>query len=68
MEYEKLVDELIVQLRRRPYATLACVLGVGWLIGRTIPLRGVVALAGVGARAALSSGLDSAVRGGFRGR
>lgn len=68
MELEKLVDELIGQLRRRPYATLACVLGVGWLVGRTLPLRGVVALAGVGARAALASTLDNAVRGSVRGR
>ena len=68
MELEVLVDELMHQLRRRPYATLACVLGVGWLLGRTVPLRGVVALAGVGARAALASTLDSAVRGGVRGR
>ena len=67
MELETLVDELIGQLRRRPYATLACVVGVGWLLGRSVPLRGVVALAGVGARAAMASTLDSALRGG-RGR
>lgn len=69
MELEKLesvVDELIQQLRARPYMTLACVLGVGWLLGRSVPVRGMVALAGVGARAALTGALDNALRGGVR--
>lgn len=66
MELESVVDELNQQLRARPYTTLACLLGVGWLLGRTLPVRGVIALAGVGARAALSGALDSALRGGVR--
>ena len=66
MEFESVVDELSQQLRTRPYTTLACLIGVGWILGRSVPLRGMVALAGVGARAALTGALDSALRGGVR--
>lgn len=66
MELESVVDELSQQLRARPYTTLACLIGVGWLLGRSVPMRGMVALAGVGARAALTNALDSALRGGGR--
>ena len=66
MELESVVDELSQQLRARPYMTLACLVGVGWLLGRSVPMRGMVALAGVGARAALPGALGSALRGGPR--
>lgn len=66
MEFESVVDELSEQLRARPYMTLACLIGVGWVLGRNVPVRGMIALAGLGARAALTGALDSALRGGVR--
>jgi hypothetical protein len=63
---EGMVGELRAQLRARPYLTLAGVFGVGWVLGRSVPFRALVALAGVGARAVVASALEGAVRDGVR--
>jgi endonuclease/exonuclease/phosphatase family metal-dependent hydrolase len=63
---ESLRAELQRQLRERPYWTSAMFVGLGWVIGRTLPLRAVLAVAGLGARTALAARLESAVLGQFR--
>jgi hypothetical protein len=58
---ERLEAELRANLRDRPYWTSAMLVGVGWVIGRTLPLRALFAIAGFGARTALVSSLENAV-------
>jgi hypothetical protein len=65
LDHELIVGELREQLRARPYLTLAGLVGVGWILGRGVPLRALLALAGVGARAAVATALEGAVRKGF---
>lgn len=59
--------ELFDQLRSRPYITLAGLVGVGWVLGRGVPLRALVAIAGVGARAAVATAFERGVRDHLRG-
>lgn len=58
---DQLQGELQRQLRERPYWTSAVLVGMGWVVGRTLPLRALFAVAGFGARTALLSTLESAV-------
>jgi lauroyl/myristoyl acyltransferase len=62
MEPQAIVASLRENLRERPYWTTAAFVGVGWLLGRSLPLRAVLAVAGIGARAAVASALEDAVR------
>lgn len=62
MEPQALAGEIRAQLRARPYTTLIGAAGVGWMLGRTFSLRTWVALAGIGARAAVGRALEGAVR------
>jgi hypothetical protein len=48
-------------MRERPYWTTAAFVGVGWIVGRTLPLRSVLAVAGIGARAAMVAAVEHAV-------
>jgi hypothetical protein len=67
-EARALAAEFRRQLRERPYWTGIAVLGVGWVLGRSLPLRAMIALVGIGARAAASSALEDAVRTRLGGR
>lgn len=53
---------LVEQLRARPYLTLAGLAGVGWVVGRGVSVRALFAIAGIAARAALVTTLESALR------
>jgi hypothetical protein len=59
--------ELVGQLQERPYLTLASLVGVGWILGRGVPLRALFAIAGVGARAAVATAVERSVRDHLRG-
>jgi lauroyl/myristoyl acyltransferase len=61
MDPQRITAELRTQLRERPYWTTAAVVGVGWILGRSFPLRLVLAVAGVGARAAVAAALEGAI-------
>jgi len=61
VDFQRLAEEVRSQVRERPYWTTAAFVGVGWIIGRTLPLRAVLAMAGIGARAAMASALEHAV-------
>ncbi len=61
MDPQRVVEELRTQLRERPYWTAAAIVGVGWILGRSLPLRAVLAVAGIGARTALAAALEGAV-------
>lgn len=61
MPMRRLETELRRQLRDRPYWTSAMVFGVGWLVGRTLPMRVLFAVAGLGARSALLATVENAV-------
>jgi hypothetical protein len=61
-----LIAELREQLRLRPYLTLAGAIGTGLLLGRRVPLRVLLAVGGLGARAAAASALEGALRRGIR--
>jgi len=61
MELQRLTDELRQQFRERPYWTTAAVVGVGWILGRSLPLRALIAVAGIGARAAMATALEDVV-------
>ena len=61
MPLERIESELRANLRDRPYWTSAMLVGVGWVIGRTLPLRALFAIAGFGARTALVSSLENTV-------
>lgn len=61
MDPQRIAAELRSQLRARPYWTTAAIVGVGWVLGRTLPLRAVIAVAGIGARAAMVAALENVV-------
>ncbi len=61
MDPQRIEAELRTQLRERPYWTAAAMVGVGWIVGRSLPLRAVLAVAGIGARAALAAALQGVV-------
>ena len=61
MDPHRIAEELRWQLRERPYWTTAAIVGVGWILGRSLPLRAVLAVAGIGARTAISAALESEV-------
>ena len=61
MNPQRIAAELCAQLRERPYWTSAAIVGVGWIVGRSMPLRAVAAVAGIGARAALAVALEDLV-------
>ena len=61
MDFQRLAEEVRSQVRERPYWTTAAFVGIGWVIGRTLPLRAVLAVVGIGARAAMAAALEHAV-------
>ena len=58
---DQLQGELRRQLRERPYWTSAVLVGMGWVVGRALPLRALFAVAGFGARTALLSTIEGAM-------
>jgi len=62
MDPQRLVADLRRNFRERPYWTTAAVVGVGWILGRSLPLRALIAVAGIGARAAVATALEDAFR------
>lgn len=66
MDARDLAAELRRNFRERPYWTTAAFVGVGWILGRSLPLRALVAVAGIGARAAVATALEDIVRGRVR--
>jgi hypothetical protein len=62
MNIQRLKTDLVSELRARPYGTLSLLISVGWVLGRTVPLRAVLALAGVGARAAMTVAIEDVAR------
>ena len=62
METIELASGLREQLRDRPYWTTAAFVGVGWILGRSLPLGALLTVAGIGARAAVASALENVVR------
>jgi hypothetical protein len=62
MDRQHLLGELRGQLRERPYWTTAALVGVGWILGSSLPAGALLALGGFGARAAMASALEGAVR------
>lgn len=61
MDPRRIADELRVQLRERPYWTIAGIVGVGWILGRSLPLRAALAVGSVGARMAIAAALEEVV-------
>jgi hypothetical protein len=61
MNPQRIAEELRTQLRERPYWTTAALIGVGWILGRSLPLRAVLAVAGIGARAAVATAIEDAI-------
>jgi len=61
LDPQRMAEELRTQLRERPYWTTAAIFGVGWILGRSLPLRAVLAVAGIGARTALAAALEGVV-------
>ena len=62
MEPQRLIADLRQNFRERPYWTTAAIVGVGWILGRSLPLRALIAVAGIGARAAVATALEDVVR------
>jgi len=62
MDRQHLLGDLREQLRERPYWTTAALVGVGWILGRSLPVRTLLALGGLGVRAAMGSAIEVAVR------
>ena len=62
MDPQRIAEELRSQLRERPYWTTAAIVGVGWILGRSLPLRAALAVASIGARAAMAAALIPARR------
>lgn len=58
MDPRRIAEELRLQLRERPYWTTAAIVGVGWILGRSLPLRAVLTVAGIGARVAMAAALE----------
>jgi hypothetical protein len=67
VDTQAVLAELSDQLQERPYMTLAGLIGVGWILGRSVPLRALFAVAGVGARAAVAGTVERTVRDRMRG-
>jgi hypothetical protein len=67
VDTQAVIGELTDQLQERPYLTLAGLVGVGWILGRSVPLRALFAVAGVGARAAVAGTVERTVRDRMRG-
>ena len=61
MNPQRIAQELRTQLRERPYWTTAALVGVGWILGRSLPLRAVLAVAGIGARAAMATAIEDVI-------
>ena len=61
MDPQRIAEELRVQLRERPYWTTAAIIGVGWILGRSLPLRAVLTVASIGARAAVVAAFEDVV-------
>ncbi len=61
MDLKRLAEELRTQLRERPYWTTAAIVGVGWILGRTLPPRALVTVVGIGARAAMATAIEDVV-------
>ncbi len=61
MELQDIAAELRLQLRDHPYRTIAAMVGAGWILGRSLPLRDFLALAGLGARVAMAAVLEDAM-------
>ena len=61
MDPQRIAEELRTQLRERPYWTTAAIVGVGWILGRSLPLRAVLAVAGIGVRALMAAALEDVV-------
>ncbi len=58
MDTQHLAEDLRTQLRERPYWTTAAIVGIGWILGRSLPLRAVLAVASIGAQAAMAAALE----------
>jgi hypothetical protein len=61
MDRQRIAEELREQLGERPYWTIAAVVGVGWVLGRSLPPRAVLAVAGIGVRAVMAAALEDVV-------
>ena len=61
MDLQRIAEELRSQVGERPYWTIAAVVGVGWVLGRSLPTRAVLAVAGIGVRAAMGAALEDAI-------
>lgn len=61
MDPQRIAEELRTQLDERPYWTLAAALGVGWVLGRSLPARAVLAVAGIGVRAVMAAAFEDVV-------
>ena len=57
-----LANEAREQLRARPYLTLLGLGIAGYLIGRQLPVRALLAVGGIGARAAVTTAVEGALR------
>ena len=68
MDPQRIADELRSQVRERPFWTIAAIVGIGWILGRSVPLRGVLTVAGIGARAAMAAAIEDVVSGRMRPR
>lgn len=58
MDAQHIAEELRTQLRERPYWTTAAIVGVGWILGRSLPLRAVLAVASIGVQAAMANAFE----------
>jgi hypothetical protein len=61
MDPQRIAAELRKQLRDQPYWTIAAVVGVGWVLGRSLPARAVLTVAGIGLRAVMAAALEDVV-------
>lgn len=61
MTLQGMAERLRAQMRERPYWTTAACVGVGWMLGRSLPLRALFAVGGLAARAAAASALEAAI-------
>lgn len=68
MDPQQIRASLREQLRERPYWTTGALVAVGWVLGRSLPVRALIAVAGIGARAAVASAIEDVVRDRVNGR
>lgn len=61
MDLQHIAAELRLELRDHPYWTIAAMVGVGWILGRSLPLRDFLTVAGLGARVAMEAALEDAM-------